>query len=47
MQEYYIRKMDGCAVSSEGERKLLIQGLEAAIERRSTEVCCLLLPVVL
>ncbi|CAL9155746.1 unnamed protein product [Musa hybrid cultivar] len=44
-QEYYIRKMDGCAVSSEGERKLLIQGLEAAIERRSTEglrleLCC-------
>ncbi|RWV93035.1 hypothetical protein GW17_00044538 [Ensete ventricosum] len=43
--EYYIRKMDGCAVSSEGERKLLIKGLEAAIERRSAEglrleLCC-------
>lgn len=37
-QEYYIRHIDGCPVSSEGERQRLIHCLEAAIRRRSTEV---------
>ncbi|KAI0489404.1 hypothetical protein KFK09_029246 [Dendrobium nobile] len=36
-QEYYIRHIDGCPVSSEGERQRLIHCLEAAIKRRSTE----------
>lgn len=36
-QEYYIRHIDGCPVSSEGEKQRLIHCLEAAIRRRSTE----------
>ncbi|XP_031490997.1 ACT domain-containing protein ACR4-like isoform X1 [Nymphaea colorata] len=36
-QEYYIRHMDGCTVSSEAERQRLIRCLEAAIRRRSSE----------
>ncbi|RRT50190.1 hypothetical protein B296_00028106, partial [Ensete ventricosum] len=36
-QEYYITKSDGCAVNSEGERKLLEHCLETAIKRRTTE----------
>ncbi|CAL9192917.1 unnamed protein product [Musa hybrid cultivar] len=44
-QEYYIAKSDGCAVNSEGERKLLAHCLETAIKRRTTEgirleLCC-------
>ncbi|RWW27837.1 hypothetical protein GW17_00007716 [Ensete ventricosum] len=45
VQEYYITKSDGCAVNSEGERKLLAHCLETAIKRRTTEgirleFCC-------
>ncbi|KAH9302931.1 hypothetical protein KI387_014514, partial [Taxus chinensis] len=36
-QEYYIRHMDGCPVTSEAERKSIIHCLEAAIERRISE----------
>lgn len=38
-QEYYIRHVDGHAISSEAERQRVIQCLEAAIERRTSEVC--------
>lgn len=36
-QEYYIRRIDGCPVNSEGERQRLIHCLEAAIRRRNSE----------
>nr|GEY08796.1 ACT domain-containing protein ACR6-like [Tanacetum cinerariifolium] len=36
-QEYYIRHVDGCPVSSEAERERVMQCLEAAIERRTSE----------
>ncbi|XP_057530166.1 ACT domain-containing protein ACR4-like [Amaranthus tricolor] len=36
-QEYYIRHTDGCPISSEAERQRLIQCLEAAISRRTSE----------
>ncbi|KAF7049726.1 hypothetical protein CFC21_058214 [Triticum aestivum] len=36
-QEFYIRRLDGRAISSEGERQRVIQCLEAAIERRASE----------
>ncbi|XP_021900213.1 ACT domain-containing protein ACR4-like [Carica papaya] len=36
-QEYYIRHMDGCPISSEAERQRLINCLEAAIKRRASE----------
>ncbi|EOX99734.1 ACT domain repeat 4 isoform 1 [Theobroma cacao] len=36
-QEYYIRHMDGCPVSSEPERQRVINCLEAAIKRRASE----------
>ncbi|GAB2280701.1 hypothetical protein Dimus_015327 [Dionaea muscipula] len=36
-QEYYIRHMDGFPISSEAERQRLIDCLEAAIKRRTTE----------
>ncbi|KAL8535072.1 hypothetical protein ACS0TY_010912 [Phlomoides rotata] len=36
-QEYYIRHMDGCPISSEAERQRVIHCLEAAIKRRSSE----------
>ncbi|MQL72019.1 hypothetical protein Taro_004340 [Colocasia esculenta] len=44
-QEYFIRHMDGCPVSSEGEKQRLIHCLEAAIRRRNSEgirleLCC-------
>ncbi|CAA6659976.1 unnamed protein product [Spirodela intermedia] len=44
-QEYYIRHVDGCPVSSEGERQRLVHCLEAAIRRRNSdgirlELCC-------
>ncbi|WOK94476.1 ACT domain-containing protein ACR4-like isoform X3 [Canna indica] len=44
-QEYYIRKADGCPVSSEEERARLANSLAAAIGRRATdgvrlELCC-------
>ena len=38
MQEYYIRHVDGCPVSSEGEKQRLVHCLEAAIRRRRSEV---------
>lgn len=38
LQEYYIRHMDGLPVSSEAERQRVIECLEAAIERRASEV---------
>ncbi|XP_020199563.1 ACT domain-containing protein ACR8 [Aegilops tauschii subsp. strangulata] len=36
-QEFYIRRLDGRAISSEGERQRVIQRLQAAIERRASE----------
>ncbi|KAL2510369.1 ACT domain-containing protein ACR4 [Forsythia ovata] len=36
-QEYYIRHVDGCATSSEAERQRVIDCLEAAIKRRTSE----------
>ncbi|XP_047332470.1 ACT domain-containing protein ACR4-like [Impatiens glandulifera] len=36
-QEYYIRHVDGFPISSEGERQRVIDCLEAAINRRTTE----------
>ncbi|KAJ4762247.1 ACT-domain repeat protein 6 [Rhynchospora pubera] len=36
-QEYYIRHVDGNPINSEAERERLIQCLEAAIERRTSE----------
>lgn len=36
-QEYYIRHTDGCPISSEAERQRLINCLEAAITRRTSE----------
>lgn len=36
-QEYYVRRIDGCPVNSEGERQRLIHCLEAAIRRRNSE----------
>ncbi|CAL9121482.1 unnamed protein product [Musa textilis] len=36
-QEYYIRHVDGHPISSEAERRRVIECLEAAIERRATE----------
>jgi hypothetical protein len=38
-QEYYIRHLDDSAASSGEERERLRRGLEAAIQRRYTEVC--------
>ncbi|XP_009792706.1 ACT domain-containing protein ACR4 [Nicotiana tabacum] len=35
-QEYYIRHMDGCPVSSEAERQRVIHCLEAAVKRRTS-----------
>ena len=37
-QEFYIRHVDGFPISSEAERERLVQCLEAAIERRASEV---------
>ncbi|GAV71328.1 ACT domain-containing protein [Cephalotus follicularis] len=36
-QEYYIRHVDGCPISSEAERQRVIHCLEAAIKRRTSE----------
>lgn len=36
-QEYYIRHADGLPISSEAERERVVQCLEAAIERRTSE----------
>ncbi|GMJ09911.1 ACT domain repeat 4 [Hibiscus trionum] len=36
-QEYYIRHMDGCPISSEAERQRVIHCLEAAVKRRASE----------
>ncbi|MQM19734.1 hypothetical protein Taro_052741 [Colocasia esculenta] len=38
-QEYYIRHVDGLPISSEAESQRVIKCLEAAIERRTSEVC--------
>jgi hypothetical protein len=38
LQEYYIRHIDGSPVNSDAERQRVIQCLEAAIERRVSEV---------
>lgn len=38
LKEYYIRHADGSPVNSEAERERVIQCLEAAIERRVSEV---------
>ena len=38
LQEYYIRHMDGCTLDTEGEKQRVIKCLEAAIERRVSEV---------
>lgn len=39
MQEFYIRHTDGSPISSEAERQRVIQCLQAAIQRRESEVC--------
>ncbi|KAM7269253.1 hypothetical protein ACFE04_024750 [Oxalis oulophora] len=36
-QEYYIRHTDGCPISSEAERERVVNCLEAAIRRRTSE----------
>jgi hypothetical protein len=41
LQEYYIRHIDGSPVKSDAERQRVIQCLEAAIERRVSEVSAL------
>lgn len=38
LQEYYIRHVDGFPISSEPERQRVTECLEAAIERRGSEV---------
>ena len=38
VQEYYVRHVDGSPVKSDAERERVIQCLEAAIERRVSEV---------
>jgi UTP:GlnB (protein PII) uridylyltransferase len=37
-QEFYIRHVDGLPINSEAEQERVIQCLEAAIERRASEV---------
>ena len=41
LQEYYLRHIDGSPVKSDAERERVIQCLEAAIERRVSEVSAL------
>ncbi|XP_026385944.1 ACT domain-containing protein ACR4-like [Papaver somniferum] len=36
-QEFYIRHIDGCTISSEAERQRVIHCLEAAVQRRTSE----------
>lgn len=38
LQEYFIRHMDGCTLDTEGEKERVIKCLEAAIQRRVSEV---------
>lgn len=38
MQEYFIRHVDGRALNTESEKERVIKCLEAAIERRVSEV---------
>lgn len=38
LQEFYIRHVDGRPIRSDAERERVVQCLEAAIERRATEV---------
>lgn len=40
-QEYYIRHMDGRFLDSEAEKQRVIKCLEAAIERRVSDVSCI------
>lgn len=42
LQEYYIRHIDGSPVNSEAEKERVIQCLEAAIERRVSDVSIIL-----
>ena len=37
-QEYYIRHMDGCTLDTDDEKVRVIKCLEAAIERRVSQV---------
>lgn len=39
LQEFYIRHKDGTPISSEPEQQRVIQCLQAAIQRRASEVC--------
>ncbi|KAF7816767.1 ACT domain-containing protein ACR3-like isoform X1 [Senna tora] len=39
-QEYFIRHMDGCTLDTEGEEERVIKCIEAAIQRRVSEVMC-------
>jgi hypothetical protein len=39
LQEYYIRHVDGHPVRSDAERARLVRCLEAAVERRASNVC--------
>ncbi|XP_042517049.1 ACT domain-containing protein ACR1-like isoform X2 [Macadamia integrifolia] len=36
VQEYYIRHLDGCTLDTEAEKRIVTQGLVAAIERRAS-----------
>ncbi|KAI3991062.1 hypothetical protein MKX01_017222 [Papaver californicum] len=36
-QEFYIRHLDGCPISSEAERERVVHCIEAAVQRRSSE----------
>lgn len=38
MQEFYIRHMNGSPISSEAERQRVVRSVQAAIERRGSEV---------
>lgn len=38
LQEFYIRHRDGTPISSEPERQRVIECLQAAVERRASEV---------
>ncbi|KAK4802463.1 hypothetical protein SAY86_000666 [Trapa natans] len=38
LQEYYIRHRDGCTLDAEGEKERVVKCLEAAVQRRVSEV---------
>ena len=46
LKEYCIRHIDGSPVNSEAERQRVIQCLEAAIERRVSEVISLFISLI-